>query len=99
VFWGLLLAFDLRAQAISRRVLAIILVSRPVLATSQQALTAALLLDFCWSAWQQDTTGLGVILLTALTEEQWVEEDDFARKLNLPAKMVRKALRYLEQVR
>jgi DNA-binding GntR family transcriptional regulator len=39
-----------------------------------------------------------VILLTALTEEQWVEEDDFARKLNLPAKMVRKALRYLEQV-
>lgn len=48
---------------------------------------------------QQDTTGLGVILLTSLTEEQWVEEDDMARKLNLPNKMVRKALRYLEQVR
>jgi hypothetical protein len=50
-------------------------------------------------ALQQDTTGLGIILLTALTEEQWVEEDDFARKLNLPPKMVRKAIRYLEQVR
>lgn len=48
---------------------------------------------------QQDTTGLGIILLNALTEEQWVEEDDFARKLNLPPKMVRKAIRYLEQVR
>jgi hypothetical protein len=48
---------------------------------------------------QQDTSGLGVILLTSLTEEQWVEEDDMARKLNLPNKMVRKALRYLEQVR
>jgi hypothetical protein len=47
---------------------------------------------------QQDTTGLGVILLTFLTEEQWVEEDDVARRLNLPNKMVRKALRYLEQV-
>lgn len=49
-------------------------------------------------ALQQDTTGLGVILLTHLTEEQWVEEDDMARRLNLPNKMVRKALRYLEQV-
>lgn len=47
---------------------------------------------------QQDTTGLGIILLNALTEEQWVEEDDFARKLNLPPKTVRKAIRYLEQV-
>lgn len=54
----------------------------------------------CLRVWlQQDTTGLGVILLTILTEEQWVEEDDVARRLNLPPKMVRKALRYLEQVR
>lgn len=47
---------------------------------------------------QQDTTGLGVIILSALTEEQWIEEDEFARKLNLPPKVVRKAMRFLEQV-
>lgn len=47
---------------------------------------------------QQDTRGLGVVILTALTEEQWVEEDEFARKLNLPPKVVRKAMRFLEQV-
>lgn len=52
----------------------------------------------CAPVVQQDTTGLGIILLTALTDEQWIEEDEFARKLNLPPKMVRKAMRYLEQV-
>eukprot|EP00878_Enallax_costatus_P012602 GHUV01013161.1.p1 GENE.GHUV01013161.1~~GHUV01013161.1.p1 ORF type:complete len:340 (+),score=99.65 GHUV01013161.1:363-1382(+) len=46
---------------------------------------------------QADTTGLGIIILTALTERQWVEEDEFARSLNLPPKMVRKATRYLEE--
>lgn len=48
---------------------------------------------------QADTTGLGIIVLAALTERQWVEEDEFARSLNLPPKMVRKAVRYLEEVR
>lgn len=39
------------------------------------------------------------MLLTALAEKQWVEEDVLARDLNLPPKMVRKAMRYFEQVR
>lgn len=47
---------------------------------------------------QADTTGLGVVLLTALTERQWVDEDDLAAELKLHPKMVRRALRYLEQV-
>jgi hypothetical protein len=47
---------------------------------------------------QQDTSGLAVVLLTALAEKQWVEEDVLARDLNLPPKMVRKAMRYFEQV-
>lgn len=51
------------------------------------------------SPMQNDTTGLGRILLGALTERQWVKEDDLASDLNLHAKMVRRALRYLEQVR
>lgn len=46
-----------------------------------------------------DTTGLGIVLLTALAERQWVKEDDLARDLSLHPKMVRRALRYLEQVR
>lgn len=49
-------------------------------------------------ALQADTTGLGIVVLTALTERQWVEEDEFARSLNLPPKMVRKAMRFLEEV-
>ncbi|KAI8465210.1 MAG: hypothetical protein J3K34DRAFT_488759 [Monoraphidium minutum] len=44
-----------------------------------------------------DTTGLGRVLLAALTEEAWVKEDDLARRLNLQPKMVRRTLRYLEQ--
>jgi hypothetical protein len=48
---------------------------------------------------QQDTSGLAIVLLTALAEKQWVEEDVLARDLNLPPKMVRKAMRYFEQVR
>jgi hypothetical protein len=47
---------------------------------------------------QQDTSGLAIVLLTALVEKQWVEEDVLARDLNLPPKMVRKAMRYFEQV-
>eukprot|EP00882_Tetradesmus_deserticola_P023359 GHRQ01025418.1.p1 GENE.GHRQ01025418.1~~GHRQ01025418.1.p1 ORF type:complete len:198 (+),score=65.22 GHRQ01025418.1:149-742(+) len=46
---------------------------------------------------QQDTSGLAIVLLTALVEKQWVEEDVLARDLNLPPKMVRKAMRYFEQ--
>lgn len=46
---------------------------------------------------QQDTSGLAIVLLTALAEKQWVEEDVLARDLNLPPKMVRKAMRYFEQ--
>ncbi|KAF6265338.1 hypothetical protein COO60DRAFT_1623957 [Scenedesmus sp. NREL 46B-D3] len=46
---------------------------------------------------QADTSGLAVVLLTALVERQWVEEDVLARDLNLPPKMVRKAMRYFEQ--
>lgn len=47
---------------------------------------------------QQDTTGLGIVLLTALADRQWVEEEDLAKNLNLPPKMVRKAMRFFEQV-
>jgi hypothetical protein len=48
---------------------------------------------------KNDTTGLGRVLLGALTERQWVKEDDLASDLSLHPKMVRRALRYLEQVR
>jgi hypothetical protein len=53
----------------------------------------------CFLQAQQDTSGLAIVLLTALAEKQWVEEDVLARDLNLPPKMVRKAMRYFEQVR
>lgn len=52
-----------------------------------------------WPPLQPGTSGLGIILLTALTERQWVKEDDLAADLHLHAKMVRKAMRYLEEVR
>jgi hypothetical protein len=45
------------------------------------------------------TSGLGIILLTALTERQWVKEDDLAADLHLHLKVVRKGMRYLEEVR
>lgn len=62
-----------------------------------------------WFAWpsrptlhavaaQLETRGLGVVLLGVLTERQWVKEDDLAKETNLHPKMVRRALRYLEQV-
>jgi hypothetical protein len=38
------------------------------------------------------------VLLTALTEREWVKEDDLASDLQLHPKMVRRALRYLEHV-
>jgi hypothetical protein len=53
----------------------------------------------CPPSLQPGTSGLGIILLTALTERQWVKEDDLAADLHLHAKMVRKAMRYLEEVR
>ncbi|GBF98212.1 hypothetical protein Rsub_10712 [Raphidocelis subcapitata] len=42
---------------------------------------------------QNDTTGLGRVLLAALTERQWVKEDELASDLNLQPKMARRALR------
>eukprot|EP00884_Botryococcus_braunii_P006430 jgi/Botrbrau1/15789/Bobra.4_1s0140.1 len=41
--------------------------------------------------------GLGVILLEALTVREWVKEDELAEELKVHPKVVRSALRYLEQ--
>lgn len=46
---------------------------------------------------QHDTTGLARVLLGALTERQWVKEDELAVELNVHPRMARRALRYLEE--
>ena len=46
---------------------------------------------------QHDTTGLARVLLAALTERQWVKEDDLAVSLGVHPRMARRALRYLEE--
>lgn len=47
---------------------------------------------------QPEYVGLGAILLEALTVREWVKEDELAEELKVHPKVVRSALRYLEQV-
>ena len=56
----------------------------------------------------QSTVGLGPITLAALSSTtdpstglpvEWIKEDDLADMINMHPKILRKALRYLEQVR
>jgi hypothetical protein len=61
--------------------------------------TAAQLAREAKRAAQADSTGLGVVLLTALSQRQWVEEDELARSLSLQPKLVRRAMRFFEQAR
>lgn len=49
----------------------------------------------CWQVY--DTHGLGVVVLTALSNKEWIKEDELAAELNIHAKQLRRALRYLEQ--
>ena len=43
--------------------------------------------------------GLGVITLDALTRREWVKEDELAAEIKVHPKVLRRVLRYLEQVR
>ena len=43
--------------------------------------------------------GLGAIVLDALTRREWVKEDELALQLKVHPKVLRRVLRYLEQVR
>lgn len=43
--------------------------------------------------------GLGAIALDALTRREWVKEDKLAQQLKVHPKVLRRVLRYLEQVR
>ena len=56
----------------------------------------------------QSTVGLGLITLAALSSTtdpstglpvEWIKEDELADMINMHPKILRKALRYLEQVR
>ena len=42
--------------------------------------------------------GLGAIALDALTRREWVKEDELAQQLKVHPKVLRRVLRYLEQV-
>lgn len=47
---------------------------------------------------QAEFTGLGVITLDALTRREWVKEDELATELKVHPKVMRRVLRYFEQV-
>lgn len=48
---------------------------------------------------QVDTTGLGIILMDYLLTKEWVGEADIVEDIKVHQKLVRRALKYLEQVR
>lgn len=48
---------------------------------------------------QADFIGLGVITLDALTQREWVKEDELATEIKAHPKVLRRVLRYFEQVR
>ena len=48
---------------------------------------------------QADFVGLGVITLDALMRREWVKEDELAEEIKVHPKVLRRVLRYLEQVR
>ena len=48
---------------------------------------------------QADFTGLGVVTLDALTRREWMNEDELASEIKAHPKVLRRVLRYLEQVR
>ncbi len=47
---------------------------------------------------QADFTGLGIVVMDALLNRPWWEEEEFARRLQLPMRPVRQILRLLETV-
>ena len=47
---------------------------------------------------QAEFIGLGVITLDALTRREWVKEDELASELKAHPKVLRRVLRYFEQV-
>ena len=48
---------------------------------------------------QAEFIGLGVITLDALTRREWVKEDELATEIKAHPKVLRRVLRYFEQVR
>lgn len=48
---------------------------------------------------QAEFIGLGVITLDALTRREWVKEDELASELKAHPKVLRRVLRYFEQVK
>lgn len=47
---------------------------------------------------QAEFVGLGVITLDALAKREWVKEDELAAELKVHSKVLRRVLRYFEQV-
>ncbi len=48
---------------------------------------------------QVDTTGLGIIVVDALSRVEWVKEEELADKLNMQLKLMRRTMQYLEKAR
>lgn len=57
---------------------------------------ASLCLTVCSS--QAAFPGLGAIALDALTRREWIKEDELAEQLKVHPKVMRRVLRFLEQV-
>lgn len=47
---------------------------------------------------QVDTSGLGVILIDYMVNQEWKQEEEIARDIKVHPKLLRKALKYLERV-